>query len=328
MTNTATNVNHLPGYTQGAQVIRVNKVRQQIDAINGIVYSQIKSVQQVRQLDMSLLVPRTTTLKPAIVYFPGGGFLSAAHTKFIEMRMALAEAGFVVAAVEYRVVADQYPALIEDAKSAVRYLREHAAEYGIDPARIGVLGDSAGGYVAQMTGVTNGQRKFDKGRFLDKSSDVQAVATVYGISNLLNIGEGFPENLRKVHDSTSVPEALLVNGPAFMDFPGANITSDPVKALNASPMGQLNGKKPPFLIMHGTTDNIVSPQQSKQLYEALVAGGNRAEYVVLEGAGHGDIYWFQPAIISKVVNWFKHTLGEPIPDPALSGGDDSTEGRL
>lgn len=57
MTNTATNVNHLPGYTQGAQVIRVNKVRQQIDAINGIVYSQIKSVQQVRQLDMSLLVP-------------------------------------------------------------------------------------------------------------------------------------------------------------------------------------------------------------------------------------------------------------------------------
>ncbi|MBO8135281.1 alpha/beta hydrolase [Dickeya fangzhongdai] len=326
--NTATNVNRLPGYTQGAQVIRVKKVRQQIDAINGIVYSQIKNLQQVRQLEMSLLVPRTTALKPAIVYFPGGGFRSAFYEKFIEMRMALAESGFVVAAAEYRVIADQYPALIEDAKSAVRYLREHAAEYGIDPTRIGVLGDSAGGYVAQMAGATNGQRNFDKGQFLDKSSDVQAVATLYGISSLLNIGEGFPENMRKVHESPAVPEALLVNGTAFMDFPGASITSDPVKALNASPMGQLSGRKPPFLIMHGSTDNIVSPLQSKQLYEALVAGGNRAEYVLLEGAGHGDIYWFQPVIISKVVSWFKQTLGESIPDPALSGGDDLTEGRL
>ncbi|RNM09374.1 alpha/beta hydrolase [Dickeya undicola] len=327
MTN-VTNVNDLMGYTKGAQVIRVKPVRQQIDALNDIVYSQIKSIQKVQQLEMSLLVPRTTTLKPAIVYFPGGGFASAAYAKYIDVRMALAEAGFVVAAAEYRVIADQYPALIEDAKSAVRYLREHAAEYGIDPNRIGVLGDSAGGYVAQMTGATNGLRSFDKGRFLDKSSDVQAVVSAYGISNLLSIGEGLPENLLVVHDSPAITEALLVNGTAFGDFPGASITSDPAKALNASPMGHINGKKPPYLIMHGSADTVVSPLQSKHLYEALVAGGNKAEYVLLEGAGHGDINWFQPTIINKVVSWFKQTLGEPIPAPTVSGSDDSTEGRL
>lgn len=72
--------------------------------------------------------------------------------------MALAAAGFVVAAAEYRTVPDTFPAPVIDGKAAVRYLREHAAEYGIDPSRIGVLGDSAGGYMAQMLALTNGDQ--------------------------------------------------------------------------------------------------------------------------------------------------------------------------
>ncbi|WP_169776381.1 alpha/beta hydrolase fold domain-containing protein, partial [Escherichia coli] len=80
------------------------------------------------------------------------------------------------------------PAPVEDGKAAIRYLREHASNYGIDPQRIGVLGDSAGGWLAQMMGTTNGDKTFDKGDFLQQSSDVQAVATLYGISDLLNIG--------------------------------------------------------------------------------------------------------------------------------------------
>lgn len=133
----------LPGYTDGALVIQVKKTSEQIDAMSGIIYSQVKSTRAIRQLRMSLLIPRTQDLKPAIVYFPGGGFTSADYEKFSEMRMALAEAGFVVAAAEYRVVPDTFPAPVQDGKSAVRFLREHAAEYGIDPNRIGVLGDSA-----------------------------------------------------------------------------------------------------------------------------------------------------------------------------------------
>lgn len=146
------NAGELAGNTEGAQVIRVEKNRGRIDALNDIVYSQVKSTVAVRQLHMSLLVPRNGDLKPAIIYFPGGGFTSAAWNKFIEMRMALAAAGFVVAAAEYRTVPDTFPAPVIDGKAAVRYLREHAAEYGIDPSRIGVLGDSAGGYMAQMLG--------------------------------------------------------------------------------------------------------------------------------------------------------------------------------
>ncbi|WP_216821618.1 alpha/beta hydrolase [Uliginosibacterium sp. TH139] len=302
----------LPGYTEGAQVIRIAQETGQVDSISGVIYAQWKSTRSVRQMRMALLVPRTDELKPAIVYFPGGGFISSEHEKFIEMRMALARAGFVVAAVEYRTVPDRFPAPLEDARAAVRYLREHAAEYGIDPARIGALGDSAGGYVAQLLGAATGEKRFDKGVFLDKSGDVQAVVSLYGISSLLNIGAGFPDKLRSVHESPAVTEALLLNGPAFAGFAGASVQSTPEKALDASSMGHVKGRKPPFLLFHGSADQHVSPEQSAQFYRALIAGGNKAEYVLVEGAGHGDLTWFQAPVIERVTSWFRQTLGQPL----------------
>lgn len=174
----------LVGWTEGAEVIHVEGKAPRIDMISGVIYSQIKSTRAIRQLRMTLEIPRTKVKKPAVIYFPGGGFTSADHEKFSEMRRALANAGFVVAAAEYRVVPDKFPAILEDAKSAVRYLRAHAEEYGVDPDRIGVLGDSAGGYLSQMTGVTNGEKQFDKGDWLNFSSDVQAAVTIYGLSDL------------------------------------------------------------------------------------------------------------------------------------------------
>lgn len=277
----------------------------QIDVISGVVYSQVLSTRSNRALRMTLLVPRTRTPKPAIVYFPGGGFTSADYEKFIEMRMALAKAGFVVAAAEYRTVPDKYPALVVDGKAAVRYLRAHASQLGIDTSRIGVIGDSAGGYLSQMVGTTNGEKEFDQGDYLDQSSDVQAAVTIYGISSLLNIGEGYSEQIQQVHASPAVTEALLVNGPAFADFPGASILSDSAKALSASPLGHVKEHMPPFLIMHGSNDRLVSPVQSEQLFEALTEKGNDATYVTVEGAGHGDLYWFQQPVIEKVVGWFQ-----------------------
>lgn len=303
------------GYADGAQTMRVEVTTGQVDTISGVIYSQIKSQRGFRGLRMTLMVPRTNDLKPAILYFPGGGFMSADHEKYTEMRVALSRAGFVVAAAEYRVVPDKFPAPVEDGKAAVRYLREHAAEYGIDPTRIGVIGDSAGGYVAQMVGTTSGETGFDKGEYLDKSSDVQAVATLYGISDLRSIGEGFPEAIQRVHQSPAVTEALLLNGPAFVSFAGAAVDADPAKALAASPMGHVNGVKPPFLIMHGTADTLVSPAQSKHLFEALKAGRNKVDYVLVEGAGHGDLKWYQAPVIDRVVNWFKQTLGGPVKGP-------------
>lgn len=288
--------------------MKVEVTEHQIDEIGGVIYSQIQSRRSNRAMRMTLLVPRTAEKKPAIIYFPGGGFTTTDYEKFIEMRFALAKAGFVVAAAEYRVVPNKFPAILEDGKSAVRFLKAHADAYGIDASKIGVLGDSAGGYLSQMVAVTGNEKQFDKGDNLHVDSTVQAAATLYGISDLRNIGAGFDEAIQKVHQSPAVTEALLVNGVAFNEYPGASILSDNDKALAASSLGHIKKNLPPFLIMHGTEDKLVSPVQSEQLYEALKQNGNRVTYVKVEGAAHGDTVWFQKPIIDKVVTWFKDNL--------------------
>lgn len=288
--------------------MKVEVSEHQIDEIGGVIYSQIQSRRSNRAMRMTLLVPRTAEKKPAIIYFPGGGFTTTDYEKFIEMRFALAKAGFVVAAAEYRVVPNKFPAILEDGKSAVRFLKAHADAYGIDASKIGVLGDSAGGYLSQMVAVTGNEKQFDKGDNLHVDSTVQAAATLYGISDLRNIGAGFDEAIQKVHQSPAVTEALLVNGVAFNEYPGASILSDSDKALAASSLGHIKKNLPPFLIMHGTEDKLVSPVQSEQLYEALKQNGNRVTYVKVQGAAHGDTVWFQKPIIDKVVTWFKDNL--------------------
>lgn len=161
---------------------------------------------------MTLLKPETQGLKPTLIYFPGGGFTSAARDKYTELRHALVKAGFVVAAIEYRTVPDRYPALVEDAKAAIRYLRAHATELSIDRERIGVFGDSAGGYLAEMVAMTNGESDFDVGDNLNESSEVQAAVSFYGISDLLTIGEGLGDEIASVHQSKAVTEALKAQG--------------------------------------------------------------------------------------------------------------------
>ena len=253
----------LMGQSPEAQVVDVPVVQGRIDAISGVVYSQVfERGRSVRGLKMTLFVPRTKEKKPAVLYFPGGGFTSADHEKFLEMRYALARAGYVVAACEYRAVPNKFPALLEDAKAAVRWMRAHASEFGVDADRIGLLGDSAGGYVVQMSGATNGEKNWDVGDFKEVSSDVQAVVSIYGISDLTTIGEGIGNE--NVHASAAVTEALLLNGPAFKDFAGASVNADPQKAKAASPIGHVDGTEPPFLLMHGSGDKVVSPLQSKK----------------------------------------------------------------
>ncbi len=297
----------LMGQSPEAQVVDVPVVQGRIDAISGVVYSQVfERGRSVRGLKMTLFVPRTKEKKPAVLYFPGGGFTSADHEKFLEMRYALARAGYVVAACEYRAVPNKFPALLEDAKAAVRWMRAHASEFGVDADRIGLLGDSAGGYVVQMAGATNGEKNWDVGDFKEVSSDVQAVVSIYGISDLTTIGEGIGNE--NVHASAAVTEALLLNGPAFKDFAGASVNADPQKAKAASPIGHVDGTEPPFLLMHGSGDKVVSPLQSKKMFEALQNEKVEAEYVLVRGAEHGDLPWYQPGVISRVVNFFDRHL--------------------
>lgn len=288
-------------------LMRVEVTQPRIDLINEVVYAQYFG-NGTRSLRMTIFMPNTKDPKPCVVYFPGGGFTTSDYGKWSRVRMALALQGFVVAAVEYRPLPFAFPSMLIDGKAAIRYLRAHAEQFGIDTNRIGVMGNSAGGYLAQLVTMTANEREFDVGDFLEYSSEVQACCDIFGPYNFETISEGYSKEVQTWHNSPAASEALLVGGITYGTEPAASIPNNAMKALWASPKGHLHANLPPFLIMHGTADKMVSKYQSEHLYKALKQLNVPAEFYLLEGAGHGDAPWFQQPVIDLIVGWFKKHL--------------------
>jgi acetyl esterase/lipase len=284
---------------------KVTRQVPQIDCYNDVNYYQSLQPQADVKLQMSLLIPRTEALKPAVLYFPGGGFTAANYQKYLQQRLALAQAGYVVAAAEYRVVPTPFPNIVYDAKHAIAFLTRHAKEFGIDPQRIGVLGDSAGGYLAQFLATTCGSKTFLPADVKPEETQVAAACSVYGFCDLLTIGQGLNQAF---HQSTTATEALLVNGVSYLVDHAAAIGADPEKAKAASPITYVSSDTPPFLVMHGTNDHDVSSYQAEELVTALKKQGISVTQIMVENAGHGTWEWYQPEIITQIVNWFQQTL--------------------
>ena len=233
---------------------------------------------QPRDLDFDLVAPAAAGKYPLVVYITGGGFVIAPKENGLNLRTYVAESGFVVASIQYRTAMDgaNFRDGIADVKSAIRFLRAHAADYGIDPARVAVWGESAGGYLAAMTGVTNGVKSFDQGDNLDQSSDVQAVVDKFGTVDTQNVAEDFnPEMAGMVAPMAPIGRYMTADGVPFPP--------------DSNPLTYVKRSSPPFLIFSGNQDRIVSPSQTLRLHNALRAAGAPSTRYVLDGAGHGDL---------------------------------------
>jgi acetyl esterase/lipase len=208
---------------------------------------------------------------PAVIYVHGGAWIEGdketgvGATEIPELRSR----GYLVAAVNYRLAPEyKFPAQIEDVKCAVRFLRANAANYGIDPDRIGAWGGSAGGHLVALLGVTDASAGFEgDGGYENQSSRVQAVVDMYGPTDLTELFRGV--------DSRFAAQIFGI---------GSN-NSDILKS--ASPVTWISSDDPPFLILHGEEDELVPPSQSKILYDRLVAAGVLATLVMVKNAGHG-----------------------------------------
>jgi acetyl esterase/lipase len=236
---------------------------------------------------MDILTPRVPGRKPLVIYVSGGGFVQSTKEAALDQRTFVAEAGFVVASIQYRTVLDgaTYRDGVADVKAAVRYLRAHAAEYGIDPGRVGLWGESAGGYLVAMAGVTNGQPQFEQGGNLDQSSRVQAVVDKFGSSNMARIAADFDLASRQYYATPGIPIALYVNGSSSTK----SLQEDPTAATTANPLTYASFGDPAFLLLHGSADSLISPSQTLILHQALRAAGVRSTRLVLAGAKHGDM---------------------------------------
>jgi acetyl esterase/lipase len=139
----------------------------------------------------------------------------------------VAEQGYVVASIQYRTTTDgaTYKDAVEDVKSAIRYLRAHAAQYDINASKVAVWGQSAGGYLAAMTGTTNGDTQFNAGANLDQSSDVQAVVDEFGPSDLTRLAADYDTATQQENYAPGNALAQWVFGPgtkkSILDDPGA-----------------------------------------------------------------------------------------------------------
>jgi acetyl esterase/lipase len=137
------------------------------------------------KLDLYLPAAGGAMQRPAIVFVHGGGWRSGVRGNFAPMAIRMAERGYVAATIDYRLAEEaRYPAAIHDVKAAVRWVRAHASDYGIDPDRIAIAGASAGGQIAALTGVTNAEARFDPdARPGAVSSAVQAIVNIDGLSD-------------------------------------------------------------------------------------------------------------------------------------------------
>jgi len=221
---------------------------------------------------------------PAIVHFHGGGWRVGERSSlgpvldglgFSPFRR-LTDAGFVVVSADYRLSGTaRFPAQLDDAKAAVRWLRDHADEFTVDPDRIYAWGDSAGGHLASLVGLTPADTT--AGTTRDTAGTVAAVAAWYAPADLLRMAEQSRLDAVARADDPGSREELLI---------GAVLAEAPGKAADASPVSHVTPAAPPFLLVHGTADRFVPAAQSKSLAAALEAAGADVELLLIEDADH------------------------------------------
>lgn len=238
-------------------------------------------------LRLDLQVPQTKGPKPLVVYITGGGFMRADKAANLDGRTYVAEQGYAVASIEYRTTStgSTYKDGVADVKSAIRYLRAHADELGIDTTRVAVWGQSAGGYLAAMTGATNGREQFEQGDHLDRSSDVQAVVDQFGASDLSKIGDDFDAEIRDLY----MAPGSFINAYVFGPNSTGTVATDHAANRAANPATYLGPSSAPVIVLHGDEDRIISPSQSLILLDALKAKRVDGTRYVVKGADHGDL---------------------------------------
>jgi acetyl esterase/lipase len=222
-----------------------------------------------RPLELDLFLPVVDGPLPVVVYVHGGGWQRGTRREPPPLIDAdfydqIAAAGLAVAAVDYRLSGEaRFPAALEDVRTAVSWVRDNAAAYGLDADRVSLWGDSAGGHLALLAALTG--------------AAVRAVVAWFPVTDLL----GMPSDLA---GAGAVPD----RGPDSREarLLGAPAASVPELARQASPVAYAHAGAPPILLMHGTVDDLVPAAQSVRLAEALDQAGAVVELELVPGATH------------------------------------------
>jgi acetyl esterase/lipase len=245
---------------------------------------------------------------PLLIHIHGGGFaLGDKRDDHMDAYLTGIRRGFAVASVEYRLSSEAtFPAAVLDCRQAIRFIRAHAGEYKVDPARISVIGGSAGGNLAAMMGMNIPNGEFpgeETGRF-SETPFVLAAVDQFGPMDFKRMDEQARENGVSFadHDQPFSPESKYL---------GITLPLAP-QELNdsANPLTYAGKAMCPMLVQHGTADRLVPYQQSVEFVEGLRAKGlgDRVTFVPLEGADHEDKMFTTPENLDIVFRFLTEHL--------------------
>ncbi|MCX6953720.1 MAG: alpha/beta hydrolase [Verrucomicrobia bacterium] len=230
---------------------------------------------------------------PAVILVHGGGWSagdkSGGPSKgyMAPMHAPLAAAGFAWFSINYRLAPDfRYPAPVEDVETAIRWVKAHAAEYHIDPRRIALSGESAGGHLVAMAAVR-----------ADATTRVAAVVPFYGVFDMVAEAKRRP----------TITNFARLLGRDTMDETMLKLMHD------ASPINFVQPGLPPFLLLHGTADQSVAYQQSVDFQARLRAANVPCELIPIKDGPHGMLPWppLAPDFKDRVVAWLRTALPAP-----------------
>ena len=252
-------------------------------ARENLVYSRPEGL----ELQLDLYRPEGTELLPAVILVHGGGWLSGDRTMERPLARHLAARGFVAVPVSYRLgTAGRFPAPLHDLKAAVRWLRAHAGDYGIDPAHIGAMGGSAGGTLVTLLGATNGLPAMEgTGGSAGQSSTVQAVVNLDGSVNFA--------------DNALIQSAETKPSPYF-EFVHGIYSRNREVWIAASPITYTGPQSAPTLFIKSTVTQPILAGRDEMSARLRILGV-RSEIKVYPGAPHP--FWL-------VHPWFDQVLDD------------------
>lgn len=242
-------------------------------------------------LRLDAFVPEGSGPFPAVILIHGGGWNAGDKSGgpqkgyMAPMQDPLGNAGFAWFSINYRLAPKfHHPAALEDVETAIRWVKAHAAEYHVDPRRIALSGESAGGHLAALAGVRG-----------EGATRVAAVVAFYGVFDLVAT--------TKPTDTLS-PSVAGMLGREKLDAETLRLMHD------ASAINYVKPGVPPFLFLHGTADVKVSPQQSVDMQARLRAAGVPTELISIKDGPHGMLPWpaLAPDFKDRVVAWLKQTM--------------------
>jgi acetyl esterase/lipase len=249
--------------------------------------------------------------RPAVLMIHGGGWRSFSKSSMTQDARRLAGAGYVVFDLNYRLVPDGvFPRDAQDCLCALAYARAHAAEYGIDPARIATMGYSAGGHLASLVGVA--------ARDPAIAPDCEAVAAAPAEAALLGPPAAVISGAGPT-DFHAMPQVDVI-----IEYLGGTIDAVPAVYDLASPITHVAATSPPFLFVQGEDDWFVTKEQTFAMRDALAAAGVETRTLEVPGGGHlwnrgsdGDRWELPltsidtPESQAAIVDFLDHTIGPP-----------------